>query len=304
MARARANAQGGTEQIGGVRVTHPEKVMWSAEGITKLDLARYYERVAPVILEYVRDRPLTLRPFPRGVDRPGFYRKDAPKGAPSWIETFRDVAESTGEPVDFVVAKDTRTIVWLAQFNSVEVHAWLSTVHRPDYPDWAVVDLDPPDDIPDATRYQMLRQAAVAFRQVLLDRGLQSFPKRSGQSGVHILVPLVPTVLFDEVRAFFERLSDDLCRAHPALLTTAYDVESRQGRILVDYAQNARGKTTVAPYSVRPKPGAPVSVPLMWDELEDRETFFSPWTIHTVPERLNKVGDVLAPALDLRQELK
>jgi bifunctional non-homologous end joining protein LigD len=286
-----------------VRLTHPDKVMWPDEQITKLDLARYYERLAPTILKYVRDRPLTLRPFPRGVDKPGFYRKDAPKGIPAWIETFRDVAESTGEPVDFVVARDERTIVWLAQFNSVEIHAWLATIHQPDHPDWAVVDLDPPDGLPEAQRNRMVVEASLAVRDALEERGLRAFAKRSGQSGVHLLVPLAPVHPFDTVRAWFEQLAKDVCRANPDLVTTEYGTEHRRGRILIDYAQNARGKTTVAPYSVRPQPGAPVSVPLTWEEIQDPNAFAGPWTIHTVPDRLARTGDVLEGALTLPQHL-
>ena len=136
-------------------MTHPHKLLWRADGITKLGLAQYYARVAPVLLRYVQDRPITLRPFPRGVEQPGFYLKNAPKGAPPWVETFADVAESTGEEVRFVVARDARTLVWVAQFNGVEIHPWLSRVDLPDSPDWAVVDLDPAGE-PDAAGWRQL----------------------------------------------------------------------------------------------------------------------------------------------------
>jgi bifunctional non-homologous end joining protein LigD len=289
--------------VEGVRISSPDKVLWPDAGITKLELVRYYEAMAPVLLKYVRHRPLTLRPFPRGVDKPGFYLKDAPKGAPDWLRTFRDVAQSTGEPVDFVVAEDARTLVWIAQFNSVEVHAWLSTIERPDEPDWAVVDLDPPDEMPGCERSKNVVRAAVAMRDELTRRGLRSFAKVSGQTGAHVLVPLEPVHHFDEVRGFFERLGEDLCRALPDLLTTDYSVADRGGRILVDYAQNSRAKTTVAPYSVRPKAGAPVALPITWDELEDPRFRREEWTLRTVPERVARRGDALEPALSVKQRL-
>jgi bifunctional non-homologous end joining protein LigD len=286
----------------GVPVTHPAKLLWPADGITKLDLARYYERIAPVILRYVAQRPITLRPFPHGTDRPGFYLKNAPKGAPPWLRTFTDVAESTGRPVHFVLAQDARSLVWVAQLNAVEIHPWLSRIDVPDRPDWAVVDLDPAGEI-DAGRWQVLVRAARAVRDHLAEDGLRSFPKLSGQTGMHVLVPLLRAHPFAQVRSYFERLAQRLCAAFPDLLTMDYDIAGRGGRTLIDYAQNARAKTTVAPYSVRPRPGAPVAVPLTWDELDDSELRPSRWTIRTIFSRLDAVGDVLEPALQLRQRL-
>ncbi len=285
--------------VAGVRITHPGKRLWPDEGITKLDLARYYEHIAPVMLRYVKDRPVTLRPFPKGIQAPGFYLKDAPRGAPPWVKTFTDVAASTSKPVDFVVVSDTRALVWAAQVNSVELHPWLSTVHRPDEPDWGVVDLDPFEGTP----WARLAAAAKALRQQLEGHGLHSFPKLTGQTGVHLLVPLAPEQPYQRVRAFFERVARDASKAHPDLLTTDYTVADRGGRILVDYAQNARAKTTVAPYSARPKPGAPVAAPIRWEEMEGPGLRSNAWTLRTMLDRIKEVGDVLEPALTMRQRL-
>jgi bifunctional non-homologous end joining protein LigD len=302
----------GAAEVHGVAITHPEKVLWPADGVTKLDLARYYERVAPVLLRYAARRPLTLRPFPQGIDRPGFYLKNAPQGTPPWQETFADVAQSTGETVRFIVARDARTLVWLAQFNAPEVHAWLSTVDHPDTPDWAVLDLDAhgvelvggaEGADGGAAAWQAISRAARAVRGGLDRAGLRSFPKLSGQSGVHVLVPLDPVHDFDTVRGFFEAFARDLSARHPDLLTADYVKDDRRGRILIDYAQNARAKTTVAPYSVRPKPGAPVAAPVRWDELDDPDLRPNRWTITTIFDRLNMVGDLLEPALAIRQRL-
>jgi len=283
-------------------VTHPHKLLWRADGITKLGLAQYYARVAPVLLRYVQDRPITLRPFPRGVEQPGFYLKNAPKGAPPWVETFADVAESTGEEVRFVVARDARTLVWVAQFNGVEIHPWLSRVDLPDSPDWAVVDLDPAGE-PDAAGWRQLVAAAQVVRRELDRAGLRAFPKLSGQTGIHVMVPLARVHTFDEVRTFFAQVAAAACRALPDVVTMAYGTEARRGRILIDYAQNARGKTTVAPYSVRPRPHAPVAAPVTWEEVDDPDLRPNSWTLRTLPARLERIGDLLAPALGLHQRL-
>ncbi|HEX2184599.1 MAG TPA: non-homologous end-joining DNA ligase [Chloroflexota bacterium] len=298
-----------TVDVLGVQVTNPRKVIWPQDGITKLDLVRYYERMAPTVLRYAARRPLTLRPFPRGIEQPGFYVKRAPKGRPSWVQTFRDVAESTGEPVDFVVARDegdARTLVWIAQYNTVELHPWLSRVDRPDEPDWAVFDLDLHGEAGQEegpARWRRLTRGAQVLRESLETRGLRGFPKLSGQSGLHVLVPLERGAPFDEVREFFATLAREAVAAHPELLSVDYDLAGRQGRVLIDYAQNARGKSTVAPYSVRPRSGAPVSAPVTWDELDDPQLRPDRWTLRSIFERLERVGDLLAPALELRQRL-
>ena len=134
--------------VAGVPITHPSKVLWPEAGITKLDLVRYYERIGPLMLPYVANRPLTLRPFPNGIDQPSYYMKDAPRRRPAWLPTWTDVAKSTGKPVHFVLGGELRTLIWCAQYNAVEVHPWLSRVDEPDLPDWAVVDLDPSESTP------------------------------------------------------------------------------------------------------------------------------------------------------------
>lgn len=285
--------------IAGVRITHPQKPLWPRDGITKLELARYYAAVGPTLLRYAGGRPLTLRPFPRGVDHAGFYLKDAPGAAPAGFSTFCDVAQSTGQPVHFLVPRAVRDLVWLAQFNAVEVHPWLSTVEHPDQPDWLVVDLDPPA----AARWAQAVQGAFAFKERLESAGLQGFPKLSGSTGLHLLVPLVPEHDFETVREFVAGLAAAVQRSLPDALTLEYDVADRGDRVLVDYAQNARAKNTVAPYSVRPKPGAPVAAPVTWDELRDPDLRSDSIRMRSMSERLQRVGDLLEPALRLRQRL-
>jgi bifunctional non-homologous end joining protein LigD len=286
-------------EVAGVPVTHPDKLLWPDEGITKLELVRYYERLGPTILRYVADRPLTLRPFPRGIGGPSYYMKNAPEQRPDWVVTWEDTAESTGRPVHFVVAPDVRTLVWCAQYNAVEVHPWLSRVDRPDVPDWAVVDLDPGERTP----FALVVRAARAFKRALDRHGLRGYPKLSGSSGMHVYLPLERVHPFDAVRDFMHRLAEQACASEPDTMTLDYAVADRHDLVLVDYAQNARGKSTVAPYSVRPKPGAPVSAPIRWEELDDPDLRPDRWTRRTLPKRLERVGDLYASALEHPQRL-
>jgi bifunctional non-homologous end joining protein LigD len=305
-------AAGAAGEVLGVRVTHPDKLLFPEDGITKLELADYYARLAPVILKYAARRPLTLVTFPQGIGSPGIYMKRLPKGAPPWIETFRDQPEPVRagqekEPVDYVIARDesdARTLVWTAQYNGIEVHPWLSRVEDPDRPDWAVLDLDlhgAAGEEPGA--FPRLVAAARRLQERLAARGLEAFPKLSGQTGIHLLLPLEPVHSFDAVRAFLVAEANAACADDPELLTTDYEVAARGGRVLIDYAQNSRGRHTVAPYSVRPRRGAPVSAPVTWAELDEPGLRADRWTLRTIEERLARAGDVLAPALTRRRRL-
>ncbi len=274
-------------------------MLWPEAGLTKRDLAEYYLSVAPYLLPFMQDRALTLRPFPRGVGAPGFYLQDAPKGAPAWLPTWRDVAPSTGRPVAHVVGGDPRTLIWLAQYNAIEVHAWLSRIDRPDEPDFAVVDLDPGERTP----FGQVVEAARRFKAELDAAELAGFPKVTGSSGIHIFVPIERGPSFDAVREWMHRLALRVERAAPDLVTTDPRIAGRGDRVFLDYAQNSRGRTTVAPYSVRPRPGAPVAAPLRWEDLGDPELRADRWTIRTMARRIREVGDLVAVMLRCRQKL-
>lgn len=298
--------------VAGVRITHPQKVLFPEDGLTKLDLARYYAAQAPLLLPYVARRPLTLRTFPQGIDGPDVYMKRVPKGAPAWIQTFHDQPEPVRagqpkEPVDYVIAtgpEDARTLVWTAQYNAIEVHPWLSRVDRPDHPDWAVLDLDLHGAAGEARdAFPRLATAARRLRDRMAARGLETYAKLSGQSGIHLLLPLEPVHTFDDVRAFLVAEASAAVADAPDLLTADYEIAARGGRVLIDYAQNGRGRHTVAPYSVRPRRGAPVSAPVTWEELDDPELRADRWTVRTIAERVATAGDVLAPARQRPQRL-
>lgn len=286
-------------ELDGVTLTHPRKVLWPDAGLTKLDLAEYYRTVAAYLVPFMRDRALTLRPYPRGITVAGYYLQDAPKGRPEWVRTWEDVATSVGRTVEHMVAGDERTLLWLAQYNAIEVHTWLSRIDRPDAPDFAVVDLDPSD----ATPFGHVTQAARLFKAAFDRAGVQGFPKVTGSSGIHVYVPLERGPSFDDVRAALHALCVRIEARAPELVTTDPDIADRGDRVFLDYAQNSRGRTTVAPYSVRPRPGAPVAAPIRWEELDDPDLRANRWSIRDMPARLEAVGDLAGPMLQCRQRL-
>lgn len=286
-------------ELDGVTLTHPHKVLWPDAGLTKLDLATYYRSVAPYLVPFMRDRALTLRPYPRGIDVAGYYLQDAPKGLPGWVRSWEDIATSVGRTVEHMVGGDERTLLWLAQYNAIEVHTWLSRIDHPDAPDFAVVDLDPSD----ATPFGHVAQAARLFKEAFDRVGIQGFPKVTGSSGIHVYVPLERGPSFDDVRASLHGLCVRIEARAPELVTTDPDIADRGDRVFLDYAQNSRGRTTVAPYSVRPKPGAPVAAPIRWEELDEPGLRADRWSIRAMPARLEAVGDLAGPMLTCRQRL-
>jgi bifunctional non-homologous end joining protein LigD len=298
VSRARKKAEAPVT-LEGVQLSSPGRVLFPKAGLTKLDLARYYASMAEPILRFVRDRPLTLRPFPRGVSGPSFWMQDAPRHTPDFVRTWRWTPAATGRPIDRVLASDTRTLVWLAQYNVIELHAWLARTDQPEHPDFAVLDLDAHS----GASFEMIVHAARLVRDRLGEIELAGFPKVSGSSGLHVLIPIERRYSFEAVRAFVHALGRTVSQRAPRLVTTDLAAAQREKLVHFDYAQNGEGKTLAAPYSVRPRPTAPVSAPIRWDELEDGALRPDRWTIRDMPARLSQVGDLVEPAYSLRQHL-
>lgn len=277
-----------------VKLTNLEKVLFPEDGYTKADLVRYYTEVSPYLLPWLRDRPLTLKPFPDGIGGVSFYQKDKPGFTPKWVASWRDPEE---EDNDYILCNDLATLVWLANYTAIELHPRLARVDRPDRPDNVMVDLDPST----GATWDDVKEVAVAVKRILDDLGLQGFPKTTGSRGVHVLIPVARRYTFEETRAFAERIGTIARERLPKLVTLEFAKAKRRG-IYIDYLQNTRGKTTAGPYSVRPIRRAPVSAPLRWDELPalGRPDAF---TIANLPARLATVGDVLSPSLALEQKL-
>jgi bifunctional non-homologous end joining protein LigD len=267
-------------------ITHPEKLLFPADGITKGELAGYYESVAPLIVPHLRGRPLTMERFPAGIDGKGFIQKDVSKGFPAWLE--RVEVPKHGGTVHYPLINDARALAWMANQNCITPHVWNRRVPDLDHPDLCIVDLDPAHD--DAA---VLRAAALAVRDLLAEHGLASWVKTSGSKGFHIVVPVAGTD-GDAVATFAHRLGAELVRRDPRHLTQEFAKADRGGRILVDTGRNNLGATVAAAYAVRPRPGAPVSAPCTWDEVASGAVSPQTFTLRTMAARLDAVGDLWA----------
>jgi bifunctional non-homologous end joining protein LigD len=272
-----------------VRISNPGKVLFPGDGITKLDLARYYAAIAPVMAPHVRDRPLNLWRWNAGIERERIVQQEIPGGAPEWVRRVR-VARRRGGTVCHAVGGEAATLVWLANQNCITPHAWTSRADRPERPDRLVFDLDPPDADP-ADHFPAIRAGAIALGALLRELGLAPFAMTSGSRGLHVVAPLRRRADADTARETAGAIAERLAEQRADELTTAWRKEKRGGRVLVDVARNTYAQTTVAPYAVRALPGAPVATPLAWEELEAPDLHPRRWTLATVPDRLAARGD-------------
>lgn len=245
-----------------VETSNEDKLLFPADGITKGDLMDYYEAISDRLLPFLRDRPLVMQRFPDGVGAAGFYQKQVAEHFPEWISTVR-VARSQGGPQELVVCDKKATLVYLANLACIALHPWLSRTDRLDRPDQLVIDLDPP---PDAD-FTVVREAARACRALFDELDLPTFVKTTGSHGLHVVVPLDRSTDFESVREFAHDAMALLADRLPDRLTTEVRKAKRAGRVFLDVARNAYAQTAVAPYSVRPRPGAPVATPVAWREL-------------------------------------
>jgi bifunctional non-homologous end joining protein LigD len=272
-------------------ITHPEKVLFPEDGITKGELAAYYEGVAPSLLPHLSGRPVTMERFPNGIGRPGFWQKDVSKGFPDWLERV-EVPKNDGT-VHHPVVRDVRALLWLANQNCITPHVWTSRAPGLFQPDLCVFDLDPSRDEPDA-----LRAAALGLRGLLEELGLPSWLKTSGSKGFHIVVPLDGKADFGAVHRFAHTIGTVLVARDPKRLTQEFSKADRGGRILVDTGRNGYSATFAAPYAVRARPGAPISAPCTWEEVESGEVGPRTYTLRTIADRVESAGDLWA---DLRR---
>jgi len=277
-------------------ITHPEKVLFPDDGITKGELAAYYEAIAPVMLPHIVGRPVTMERFHRGIGAPGFFQKNVVKGFPAWLERV-EVPKNDGS-VHHPVVRDTRSLLWLANQNSITPHVWTSRAPAIMKPDICVFDLDPADD--DQHR---LRSATLLLRAVLDELGLSSWVKTSGSKGFHIAVPLDGTADYGHVASFAHRVGELLVRRDPENLTREFHKVDRGGRILVDTGRNEYSATFAATYAVRAKPGAPVSAPCTWAEIEQAAVEPRTFALRNMAARVADVGDLWSDLLECKQSL-
>jgi bifunctional non-homologous end joining protein LigD len=264
-----------------VPVTHPDKVLFPADGITKGDLAAYYRDVAGWMVPHVRKRPVSMQRFNAGISREGFFQKNLPRGAPDWLHRV-EVSKRGGSLVH-ALADDAAALVWLANQNCITPHVWLSRADRLDTPDRMIWDLDPAGDGHGA--FGLVRRTALELGALLRELGVQPWAMVTGSRGVHVVVALRRRHGFEAVHRAARAIADELVARRPGDLTTEFYVRKREGRLFVDVNRNARAATAVPPYAVRPRPRAPVATPLRWEELEDPSLRADRFTVRTVLDR-------------------
>jgi bifunctional non-homologous end joining protein LigD len=297
--------QQGTWEVFGrrLKVTNLDKVLFPGrpgeEPVTKRELLAYAARVAPFAVPYLAGRPVNLHRYPDGAESKGFWHKQRPDHAPEWVGAWDNPDADEGETTTYVVADEPAVLVWAANFGALEWHPWTSTTAAPQEPSYALIDLDPGE----RTSWEELLALARLHRTALEHLGVTSRPKVTGRRGVQVWVPVAPGYTFDDTRAWVERLSRTVGKVVPDLVSWKWEVKARKGLARLDYTQNAINKTLVAPYSPRPAPGAPVSVPLTWDELDDPDLRPDRWTIRTVLDRLADKGDPFRVLLGAAQRL-
>ncbi len=280
-----------------VKLTNLDKVFWPDDGYTKGDLIEFYRSVSPFILPYLRDRPVVLTRYPDGIDGKNFFQKDAPPSVPGWVRLERMWSEHAQREIDYFVCDDEETLVLLAQLGTIPLHIWSSRVSELAHPDWCILDLDPK-----GAPFEHVVQLALAIRELCDFMGIECFIKTSGATGLHVLVPMGNQCTYEQSRSFGELIAKVIESEHRDIATTARAVGKRGGRVYLDYWQNGHGRLLVGPLSVRPRPGATVSTPLAWSEVNlklDREAF----TIKTVPARLDEVGDPMLRIFDVAPDL-
>ena len=274
-----------------IKISHPDKVLFPSDGITKAELVEYYRQVGPIMIPHLRNRPVMMQRFPDGIDNEGFIQQQIPDYFPEWIQRVT-VPKEQGA-ITHAVCNDVASLVYMANQACITLHTWLSRADRIECPDQVIFDLDPPhyDVNPAYDDFAQVRSSALALRDLLDELGLVGFVKTTGLFGAHVVVPLDRTATFDEVRAFAREVAEELVRRDPHHRTIEMRKEKRGGRLLIDVMRNAYGQTAVAPYSVRAFEGAPVAMPLAWHDLERGLIGPRTFTIRNVNEYLRINGD-------------
>jgi bifunctional non-homologous end joining protein LigD len=295
------NSASQTWEVAGhtIVVSNLTKLLWPQDGVSKEQMLRYYEKVAPFMMPHLKDRPVTLRVFPNGIQGPSYYRRDLPEDAPNWLRQVDYRPETSDRVIQLPLVDDVAGLLWLAERGATEFHLWACRAPNLQHPDVAIFDLDPGDQ----ASFARVLQAASRLRNALQRLGLQGYPKTSGGRGLHVYLPLAPGHSFDGVRAWVKDLSQELAEAHPDLIAVAHGATHRGRQVTIDHAQNSMGRNTAAVYTLRAQPGAPVSTPLTWEEVEDAGMRPGDFTQRTLPERLRQVGDLFGPVLEGGQHL-
>jgi bifunctional non-homologous end joining protein LigD len=284
-----------------LKFTNLSKVYWPDEGYTKRDMFNYYYQMAEYILPYLKDRPQTLYRFPNGIYGKSFYQKDVKGKAPDWAKTY-PYTTSDGEDKEFLVGDNEATLLWIASLGCIELNPWFSTIHHPDNPDYCVIDLDPSD----STTFEQVIKATQTVKEVLDAIGIPGFAKTSGSTGIHIYIPLGAKYSYDQSQMFGKLIASIVQSKLPDFTSIERQIKNREGKMYVDYLQNRPNATLAGPYSLRPKPGATVSMPLHWEEIK-KGLKMKDFTIQNAVERVRAEGDifkgVLGKGIDMEKAL-
>ncbi len=278
-----------TRKINGheLKFTNLSKVYWPGDGYTKRDMFNYYYQVAEYILPYLKDRPQSLNRFPNGINKPGFYQKDVKGKSPGWVKKF-PYTTSDGVDKEFLVGDNEDTLLWMASLGCIEMNPWFSRVQSPDHPDYCVLDLDP-----DKNTFDQVIQVALAIKELLDVMNVPGFCKTSGSTGMHVYIPLAAKYTYNQSQMFGRLIVDHVQQQYPAFTSTERMIKNRKGKMYLDFLQNRPGATLACPYSLRPKPGATVSMPLHWDEVRPGLKM-SDFTIKNAIARIREAGDPLS----------
>jgi bifunctional non-homologous end joining protein LigD len=282
-----------------LKFTNLNKVFFPRETYTKRDIINYYHSVAPLILPYLKDRPLSLKRYPNGIEGEYFFQKNAALGTPPWMRSHLIDSEHAGKPIKFLFADDEASLLYLANLGCIDQNPWMSRIESLDRPDFMLIDLDPV-----SCTFDRIVEAAILVKKLLDSLKLEGVPKTTGGDGLHIYVPLEPVYTYEQVRSFAEVLARLAGADRPDLFTTPRTVAQREkGKVYFDYLQISEGKTIAAPYVLRAYAGAPVATPLRWNEVRPGLTP-DKFTLATAPDRFSRVGDLFSPVLTLQQRLE
>jgi bifunctional non-homologous end joining protein LigD len=275
-----------------VTISNRKKIYWPDEGFTKGNMIDYYDKIADIILPHLKGRPLSLKRNPNGIKDKGFYHKDAGENAPAYVDVFKVKAESTNKIIDYIVCNNKATLLYVANLGCIEINPWNSTTKKPDHPTWMVIDIDPSDN----NTFNEVVDTALTTKMVLDKAGIKCYCKTSGSSGLHVYTPLKNKYDYNTVRDFSNIIATLVQEQLPNTTTLERSLDKRGPRIYIDWLQNRTGQTLASVYSLRPVPGASVSTPLEWKEVNHK---LSPkqFTMQNIFARIKKKGDLFLPVL-------
>lgn len=279
-------------------LTHLDKIFWPREKYTKGDVIAYYDKIAPYILPYLKDRPESLNRHPNGIAGKSFFQKDVDHMPPSWVKTAKIYSESNKDYINYLVCQDKETLLYMANLGCIEINPWFSRLKHLDKPDYAVLDLDPED-----IGFDKVVEVALVAHKILDGLKIPNYCKTSGAAGLHIYVPLGAKYTYDQAKEFIHLIGLLVNKKLPNITSLERSPKKRQKKIYLDYLQNRKGQTLAVPYSIRPKPGATVATPLAWNEVK-KGLSPSQFTIKTIFPRIKKKSDIFKPVLGKGINLK